>query len=185
MSSHSVLIGRRALVIGGGFMGGGFVEAPLETIRRAIEEKFSAALRIARAAAPKIRDGGSPTFTAGSGGKPRDASGAIVGNDVVRTPVRGLAVEPALRLQVDAVSPTWTRTRLGDFMSPESLAETECDFAREIPLDRTVTIDEVASACMFLVGNGFVTGQSIAVDSGIELVWRFSSSLFSNFGASS
>lgn len=154
----------------GGFMGGGFVDAPFETIRRAVEEKFFAALRTARAAAPKIRDGGSLTFTAGSGGKPQNASGAIVGNDSVRTLVRGLAVELAPRLRVNAVSPTWTRTPLWDFMSPEALAETERDFAAKIPLARTATIDEVASAYMFLVGNGFVTGQSIAVDGGIELV---------------
>ena len=50
------------------------------------------------------------------------------------------------------------------------LAETELRFARTIPLGRIATIDEVAAAYLFLIENGFVTGQSIAVDGGIELI---------------
>nr|WP_321410498.1 SDR family oxidoreductase [uncultured Carboxylicivirga sp.] len=39
----------------------------------------------------------------------------------------------------------------------------------KIPLGRTATIEEVASAYIFLMMNTFITGQKIAVDGGIML----------------
>jgi NAD(P)-dependent dehydrogenase (short-subunit alcohol dehydrogenase family) len=154
----------------GGFMGGGFLEAPMAVIRQAIEEKFFANLAIARLAAPSLHDGGSLVFTAGSGGRPHNASGAIIGNDAIRTLVQGLAVELAPRARANAVAPTWTRTPLWSHLSPEQVAATDKQFAGLIPLGRTAKIEEVAAAYLFLMQNSFVTGQTIAVDGGLTLV---------------
>jgi NAD(P)-dependent dehydrogenase (short-subunit alcohol dehydrogenase family) len=154
----------------GGAMGGGFLDAPLETIRTAVEEKFFANLRLARHAAPRLREGGSLVFTAGSGGRPHNASGAIVGNDAIRTLVQGLAVELAPRARVNAVAPTWTRTPLWRNVSKEDADAIEQRFNTLIPLGRTAKIEEVAQAYLFLMSNGFVTGQTIAVDGGVTLV---------------
>ncbi|HEY0122629.1 MAG TPA: SDR family NAD(P)-dependent oxidoreductase [Rhizobium sp.] len=96
----------------GGLMGGGFLEADYETIKRAVDEKLFANLQIARHAARKIAEGGSMTFTAGSGSRPHSASGAIVGNDAIRTLVEGLAVELAPKARANAVAPTWMETPL-------------------------------------------------------------------------
>lgn len=154
----------------GGFMGGGFLDAPVEVIRKAIEEKLFANLAIARLAAPHLRDGGSMVFTAGSGGRPHNASGAIIGNDAVRTLVQGIAVEMAPRCRANAVAPTWTRTPLWRDMSAEQIDATDKHFASLIPLARTAEIEEVASAYIFLMENTFVTGQTIAVEGGLTLV---------------
>jgi NAD(P)-dependent dehydrogenase (short-subunit alcohol dehydrogenase family) len=154
----------------GGFMGGGFLDAPVETIRKAIEDKLFLNLAIARAAQPHLKEGGSMTFTAGSGGKPHNASGAIIGNDAVRTMVRGLAVETAPHGRVNAVAPTWTRTPLWRNIDPTDVDKTERYFAETIPLKRTARIDEVAMAYVFLMENTFINGQTIAVDGGLELV---------------
>ncbi|WP_322049559.1 SDR family oxidoreductase [Paraburkholderia sp. J67] len=154
----------------GGAMGGGFLEAPLETIRGAIEEKFFANLRLARRAAPHLRDGGSLVFTAGSGGRAHNASGAIVGNDAIRTLVQGLAIELAPRARVNAVAPTWTRTPLWRNVPASEVEAIEQRFAALIPLGRTAKVEEVASAYLFLMSNGFVTGQTLAVDGGVTLV---------------
>ena len=154
----------------GGFMGGGFLEAPVEVIRKAIEEKFFANLAIARLAAPRVRACGSLLFTAGSGGRPQTASGAIIGNDAIRTLVQGLAVELAPRVRVNAVAPTWTRTPLWRAMPPEQIDATEKEFASLIPLKRTAKIEEVAAAYIFLMQNTFITGQTIIVDGGLTLV---------------
>lgn len=154
----------------GGFMGGGFLEAPVEVIRKAIEEKMFANLAIARLAVPRLRDGGSLVFTAGSGGRAHNASGAIVGNDGIRTLVQGLAVEVAPGARANAVAPTWTRTPLWRDMPQDQVEATDQRFAGLIPLGRTATIDEVASAYIFLMENSFVTGQTIAVDGGLTLV---------------
>ncbi|RQM45279.1 SDR family oxidoreductase [Paraburkholderia bannensis] len=154
----------------GGAMGGGFLEAPLETIRQAVEEKFYANLRLARHAAPRLREGGSLVFTAGSGGRAHNASGAIVGNDAIRTLVEGLAVELAPRARVNAVAPTWTRTPLWRNLPASDVDAIEQRFTSLIPLGRTAKVEEVAAAYLFLIGNGFVTGQTIAVDGGVTLV---------------
>ncbi|MCX8995543.1 SDR family oxidoreductase [Rhizobiaceae bacterium BDR2-2] len=154
----------------GGFMGGGFLDADFATIRRAVEEKLFANLRIARAAAPKVAEGGSLTFTAGSGGRPHNASGAIIGNDAVRTMVQGLAAELAPRARVNAVAPTWTPTPLWRHMAPAEVEATRQNFARSIPLGRTAEIEEVSMAYVFLMQCGFITGQTITVDGGLTLV---------------
>lgn len=156
--------------LAGGFMGGGFLDAPVETIRKAIEEKLFANLAIARLAVPKLRDGGSMVFTSGSGGRPHNASGAIVGNDGIRTLVQGLAVEIAPRARVNAVAPTWTPTSLWRDMPQEQIEATRKQFSETIPLGRTATFEEVATAYIFLMENGFVTGQTITVDGGLTLV---------------
>lgn len=154
----------------GGFMGGGFLAAPVPVIRRAVEEKLFANLAIARLAAPGLREGGSLVFTAGSGGRPHDASGAIVGNDAIRTLVQGLAVELAPRARVNAVAPTWTRTPLWRHLSAEQIEATDRQFSGRIPLGRTATLEEVASAYLFLMTATFVTGQTLTVDGGLTLV---------------
>jgi len=153
----------------GGFMGGGFLNAPVDVIHKAIDEKLFANLAIARLAASHLRDQGSMVFTAGSGGRPHNASGAIVGNDAIRTLVQGLAVELAPRARANAVAPTWTRTPLWRDMSPEQIEATDKQFSSAIPLGRTARIDEVASAYIFLMENTFITGQTITVDGGLTL----------------
>lgn len=154
----------------GGFMGGGFVEAPFDVIRQAVEEKLFNNLSIARAAKPYLQRGGSLVFTAGSGGKPHNASGAIVGNDAIRTLVQGLAVELAPHGRVNAVAPTWTPTPLWRHMAAEQISAMDLHFAGLIPLGRTAKVEEVASAYVFLLSNTFITGQTIAVDGGLTLM---------------
>lgn len=154
----------------GGFMGGGFLDADYETIKRAVDEKLFANLQIARHAAKKIAEGGSMTFTAGSGGRPHNASGAIIGNDAVSTMVAGLAVELAPRARANAVAPTWTPTPLWRNMPAADVQATRERFSQTIPLGRTAEIEEIASAYIFLMQCGFITGQTIVVDGGLTLV---------------
>ncbi|MFB9619245.1 SDR family oxidoreductase [Brooklawnia cerclae] len=150
-------------------MGGGFLSAPLSEIRRTVESKFFANLNIARLAAGKLRDGGSLTFTSGTGGRAQDAAGSYVGNLAVHAMIEGLAVELAPAARVNAVAPTWTDTPLWADLPAEERAATKASFAETIPLGRTATIDELASAYLFLMENEFVTGQQLAVDGGIML----------------
>ncbi|MEK6296853.1 MAG: SDR family oxidoreductase, partial [Paraburkholderia tropica] len=99
-----------------------------------------------------------------------NASGAIVGNDAIRSLVEGLAVELAPRARVNAVAPTWTRTPLWRNLPASDVDAIEQRFTSLIPLGRTAKVEEVAAAYLFLIGNGFVTGQTIAVDGGVTLV---------------
>lgn len=150
-------------------MGGGFLTAPLSEIRRTVESKFFANLSIARLAAPKLREGGSLTFTSGTGGRAQDAAGSYVGNLAIHALVEGLAAELAPRARANAVAPTWTDTPLWASLAPDERAATKARFSDTIPLRRTATLDELADAYLFLICNDFVTGQQIAVDGGIML----------------
>jgi len=151
-------------------MGGGFLSADAEEIRRAFEEKFLASLAIARTLAPHIAEGGSLTLTAGSGGRPHNASGAYLGNSAIATLVQGLGAEMAPKARANAVAPTWTPTGLWRGMPAEQVESIRAEFARRIPLGRTAEPAEVAQAYLFLMRCGFITGQTLTVDGGLTLV---------------
>lgn len=154
----------------GGAMGGGFLSAEEDTIRATVDGKLFANLVLARAGAPHLASGGSMTFTAGSGGRPDNASGAILGNEGISTLVRGLAIELAPKVRVNAVAPTWTPTPLWREVSAEDVAATQRRFEEQIPLKRTGMPREVAQAYLFLIGCDFITGQTINVDGGLSLL---------------
>lgn len=153
----------------GDVMGGGFVNAPMDVIRHVIESKFFTNVRIGQLAAKKIRPGGSLIFTSGTGGRAQDACASYVGNLGINALVEGLAVELAPAIRVNAVSPTWTITPFWRDVPSEQLAATAEHFSKAIPLQRTAEIDELAQTYLFLMKNGFITGQHIAVDGGIML----------------
>ncbi|XBS71743.1 SDR family oxidoreductase [Acerihabitans sp. KWT182] len=155
-----------AISMVGGAMGGGFLANSEEAVRQAIEEKFFAALRIARAIAPKLHEGGSLTLTSGAGGRPHSASGAIVGNAAIRTLAEGLAVELAPRIRVNAVAPTWMDTPLWRNVPREQTEQTRAYFNKTIPLGRTATTDEVADAYLFAMTCTFLTGHTLVIDGG-------------------
>lgn len=149
--------------------GGGFLANDLAAIRHVIESKFLTNVRIGQLAATKIREGGSLVFTSGTGGRAQDASGSYVGNLGVNALVEGLAVELAPKARVNAVSPTWTVTPFWRDVPAEKVASIKQHFEQVIPLKRTASIDELASAYLFLITNSFITGQHIAVDGGVML----------------
>jgi len=153
----------------GGAMGGGFAQTGIEQIRETVEHKLFDNLRLAQIAAGHFNEGGSMTFTGGTGGRPHTASGAILGNDGIVTMAQGLASELAPRVRVNVVAPTWTETPFWRDMPAEQRAATKKFFSELIPLGRTATIDELASTYLFLMTNGFITGQQIAVDGGVML----------------
>jgi NAD(P)-dependent dehydrogenase (short-subunit alcohol dehydrogenase family) len=154
----------------GSFMSGGFLESTYDSILCAIAEKFNANLAIVQAFATHIEVGGSIIFTAGSGGKLYNASGAIIGNQNIKSLAQGLAIELAPLIRVNVVSPTWTETPLWHFMNSMQLEELKKNLIDRIPLNRISTIGEVASTYIFLMKNDFITGQEIVVDGGVSLL---------------
>jgi Dehydrogenases with different specificities (related to short-chain alcohol dehydrogenases) len=153
----------------GDVMGGGFLNASIDTIRHVMESKFFTNVKIGQLASRKLNDGGSLIFTSGTGGRAQDACASYVGNLGINALVEGLAVELAPKARVNAVSPTWTVTPFWRDMPAAQLEATKQQFARSIPLGRTATIEELAQAYLFLMSNTFITGQHIAVDGGIML----------------
>ncbi len=153
----------------GDAMGGGFLSADMSLIEKVIHSKFLTNVLIGKLAAEKILNGGSITFTAGTGGRAQNACASYVGNQGIVSLAQGLAVELAPKARVNCVAPTWTVTPFWRQQAKEQVEQARQHFADIIPLKRTAEIDEIASAYLFLIQNEFITGQQIAVDGGIML----------------
>jgi NAD(P)-dependent dehydrogenase (short-subunit alcohol dehydrogenase family) len=155
----------------GDSMSGGFLTTDQETMRHVLHSKFWSNWIIARHAARKIRDGGSMTFTSGTGAGPHEASASYVANLGISALVQGLAYELAPRVRVNAVAPTFmgTTTSFWSDVPADGLERTQAEFAETVPLKRTATPEEMASAYIHLMGNGFITGQVLPVDGGVML----------------
>ncbi|MGH3465152.1 MAG: SDR family oxidoreductase [Kribbellaceae bacterium] len=153
----------------GDSMAGGFLDTPADTMRHVLHSKFFTNWTIGRLAAPKLRDGGSLTFTTGTGGRAQDISATYVANLGIGALVEGLAAELAPRVRVNAVAPTIMKTGFWKDMPPAELEAASAGFSQSVPLRRHATVEEVASAYVHLMGNGFITGQNLAVDGGVML----------------
>jgi NAD(P)-dependent dehydrogenase (short-subunit alcohol dehydrogenase family) len=153
----------------GDVMGGGFLDADMGEIRRVMESKFFTNVRIGQLAAAKVSRGGSLVFTSGTGGRAQDACASYVGNQGINALVEGLAVELAPKARVNAVSPTWTLTPFWRHVPESQVQEIKQRFEKAIPMKRLAHINELASTYIYLMKNGFITGQHICVDGGIML----------------
>ena len=153
----------------GDSMAGGFMTTTPATMRHVLHSKFWTNWMIGRQAAPKLRDAGSITFTAGTGGRAQDASATYVANLGVGALVQGLASELAPHLRVNAVAPTFmgTGTAFWKDLPSDALEKAQAAFSESVPLKRLGTVEEVASAYIHFMTNGFITGQVLAVDGGV------------------
>ena len=155
----------------GDSMAGGFLEASPDTMRHVMHSKFWTNWMIARHSAPRLRPGGSLTFTSGTGGRAQDISASYVANLAIAAMVTGLASELAPRARVNAVAPTFmgATTSFWRGVARDDLSKVEAAFIAGVPLRRLGTVQEVASAYLHMMTNGFVTGQVLAVDGGVML----------------
>lgn len=153
----------------GDSMSGGFLDTTPDTMRHVLASKFATNWAIARLAAGRIRDGGSMTFTAGTGGRPHDTSATSVANLGIQAMVQGLAVEVAPAVRVNAVAPTFMDTPFWRGLSRERFEAIRAGVVARVPLRRLGTVEEVADAYLFLMTATFVTGQLLAVDGGVSL----------------
>jgi NAD(P)-dependent dehydrogenase (short-subunit alcohol dehydrogenase family) len=155
----------------GDSMAGGFLTTPPETMRHVWHSKFYSNWMIGRHAAGVLAEGGSLTFTSGTGGRPQEISATYVANLGITALVQGLAAELAPRGRVNAVAPTFmgAATAFWRSVSADELDSLQAGFAQSVPLGRLATVSEVASAYLQLMRNTFVTGQVLAVDGGVML----------------
>jgi NAD(P)-dependent dehydrogenase (short-subunit alcohol dehydrogenase family) len=155
----------------GDSMAGGFLTTDLDTMRHVLHSKFWSNWIIGRNAADKLREGGSMTFTSGTGARAHEASATSVANLGVSALVQGLAYELAPRLRVNAVAPTFmgTATSFWRDLPENELEQAQARFAELVPLKRLGTPKQVASTYLHLITNDFITGQVVPVDGGVML----------------
>jgi NAD(P)-dependent dehydrogenase (short-subunit alcohol dehydrogenase family) len=142
----------------------------LKQARRAFELRYWAALAAVKYGSKNIRKGGSVVLTTGVAGQ-RPQKGWVVAASVCGTIdalTRALAVELA-PIRVNAVSPGVVRTNLWQSMSAAEREQMYESVGKSLPVGRVGKPHDIAQAYVFLMQEGFSTGQILVVDGGTVL----------------
>jgi len=143
----------------------------LKRARRAFELRYWSALATVKHGSPQIRKGGSIVLTTGVAGR-RPHSGWVIAASVcgtIEALTRALAIELA-PIRVNAVSPGVVRTNLWQNMSSEEREQLFESVGKRLPVGRVGEAHDIAQAYLFLMKEGFSTGQTVVVDGGTVLV---------------
>src|SRR3984957_10501745 len=143
----------------------------LTKARHAFELRYWAALAAVKYASPHIRKDGSIVLTTGVAGR-RPHKGWTIAASVcgtIEALTRALAVELA-PIRVNAVSPGVVRTNLWQNMSSAEREQFFESMGKRLPVGRVGEAHDIAHAYLFLMKEGFSTGQTVVVDGGTVLV---------------
>jgi len=146
-------------------------DTELKQARRAFELRYWSALAAVKFGSPQIRNGGSIVLTTGIAGQ-RPQSGWVIAASVcgtIEALTRALAVEMA-PIRVNAVSPGVVRTNLWQSMSSSEREQLFESVGKRLPVGRIGEAHDIAQAYLFLMQEGFATGQIVVVDGGTTLV---------------
>src|ERR1700723_2306009 len=142
----------------------------LQQARHAFELRYWAALAAVKYGSPHIQKGGSIVLTTGIAGQ-RPQKGWVIAASVcgtIEALTRALAVELA-PIRVNAVSPGVVRTNLWQTMSASERENLYESVGNSLPVGRVGEASEIAQAYLFLMQEGFATGQTVVVDGGTVL----------------
>lgn len=151
---------------------GRVVDCSRDGFRIAMDISCHSFIRLAKAAEPLMKDGGSLITMSYYGAEKVVQNYNLMGpvKAALETTVRYLAMElGSKKIRINAISPGPISTRaasgLADF---DQLMEKA---AQEAPLHQLVTIDAIGEATAFLVSNKaqYITGQIIYVDGGYNI----------------
>jgi NAD(P)-dependent dehydrogenase (short-subunit alcohol dehydrogenase family) len=143
----------------------------LKNARRAFELRYWAALAAVKYGGPHIRPGGSVVLTTGIAGQ-RPFKGWVIAASVcgtVEALTRALAVELA-PLRVNTVSPGVVRTNLWQNMTVEERDAMYESIGKKLLVGRAGESHDIAQVYLYLMQEGYSTGQIIVVDGGAVLV---------------
>jgi NAD(P)-dependent dehydrogenase (short-subunit alcohol dehydrogenase family) len=143
----------------------------LKEARRAFELRYWAALAAVKYGSKNIRKGGSVVLTTGIAGQ-RPHKGWVIAASVcgtIEALTRALALELA-PIRVNAVSPGVVRTNLWQSMAAAERDQLFESVGSSLPVGRVGEPYDIAQAYLFLMQEGFGTGQILVVDGGTVLV---------------
>jgi len=149
---------------------GPFATIGIEEVRLSFTEKVFPQFACAQAAQRFLRPKGSITFLSAVSafGPMPGAAGIGAANAAIAAMVPTLARE-LQPLRINAVAPGVIDTPWWDWCAPDDKSMLFADFASKTPVGRVGTSEEIGQAIVFLITNGFMTGQTIVCDGGIRL----------------
>ncbi len=142
----------------------------LDAARAGMDNKFWGAYHVGRSAV--VCAGGSITFVSGVYSVRPQAGAVLQGaiNAAVESLARGLALERAPHVRVNAVSPSTTATPLWDRLGEAGREARFAHMRARLPLGRIAEPADIAAAILFAATNPFATGSTVLVDGGDALV---------------
>ena len=143
----------------------------LKQARRAFDLRYWAALAAVKYGSKSIRKGGSIVLTTRVAGQ-RPHKGWVIAASVcgtIEALTRALALELA-PIRVNAVSPGVVRTNLWQNMPVVEREDMYESVGKSLPVGRVGEPHDIAQAYLFLMQEGFSTGQTLVVDGGTVLV---------------
>jgi NAD(P)-dependent dehydrogenase (short-subunit alcohol dehydrogenase family) len=146
-------------------------ETNVEQARHVFDLRFWGAFMAAKYGSRQIRSGGSIVLTSGIAGQ-RPRKGQTVGaaiSGAVEALTHALAIELA-PIRVNAVCPGPVITEMWGSMSEEDHAAMSRRIGQTLPVGRAGEPQDLAQAYLYLMREGFSTGQVIIVDGGTTFV---------------
>jgi NAD(P)-dependent dehydrogenase (short-subunit alcohol dehydrogenase family) len=143
----------------------------LKNARRAFELRYWSALAAVKYGSPQIRAGGSVVLTTGIAGQ-RPFKGWVIAASVcgtIEALTRALAVELA-PIRVNAVSPGVVKTNLWQNMTERQRESMYDEIGKKLLVGRAGEADDIARTYLYLMQEGYSTGQIVVVDGGGVLV---------------
>jgi NAD(P)-dependent dehydrogenase (short-subunit alcohol dehydrogenase family) len=157
---------------------GGPVYMPLSSMnlddaRRHFDERLSVALATALFSRGKIRPGGSLLFIGGTGARRPGAGLAIATTLTAAIPAlaANLAVELA-PTRVNVIAPGFVDTPLSATLLGDQIDARREQLRKTLPIGRVVGPADVAALALQVMSNGAITGATLDVDGGQQLVPR-------------
>ena len=147
---------------------GPFADLDEGAVRSMFDAKFFGPYRLAKAALGKTNNGGSITFFSGvlSRRPGMNCSGLGAVNGAVESLCYGLALELGPRLRVNCVSPGMIRSEAYAGMDARARETMYEATGASLPVGRVGSVDEAASAALYLMSNAYSTGVVLDVDGG-------------------
>jgi NAD(P)-dependent dehydrogenase (short-subunit alcohol dehydrogenase family) len=147
-----------------------FAELDFDKARRDVDAHFWTLLEVARNAADAVRPGGTLLLIGGTGGR-RPAAGPIVTTLSVGLPAltKSLALELA-PIRVNLIAPGFVDTPLSAELLGDQLDARREQLRTKLPIGRVVGPADVASLAVHLMTNTAVTGATVDIDGGQQLV---------------
>lgn len=160
------------VLLAGTFVAGKVLEADVDYLKRAFDERVWAAVHALRALGDRLARDGSVTLISGALADRPSAQGTAVlaaASAAMEALARGLALELA-PVRVNTLSPGTIDTpllarTLGAHRETYVAALTE-----KLPQRRIGTAEEAGAAIVFLMSNGFMNGETLHVDGGARLI---------------
>lgn len=153
-------------MLGASLASGTIVDTPLTELSRPINERIWGAIHAIRHAVPKMSSG-SITLISGLFSSRPVAGMAVIAAAVggIEAMTRALALELS-PLRVNAIAPGYIDTPLLKAAFEDRYEGVIKNQAATLPTKRIGTAEEAARAILFLMTNGFMTGEILHIDGG-------------------